>query len=261
MSCKDRERRPPRRVSVCHGAVRPGPAAWMGLRLSLCGFLARRLGVTTARCPRRLAPPSCWMENSQTVVRIRSRVSQMRGRLQTPPLHTFLGPAKHLYAHGTITNPQLACDTGRTHVCHLTEEASGVPRGPQERGLSLRAWFRRRGGGPFRAPLDFCVGATSFFHGRDVRTVFLPRPEFQSLKTPDDQGGKNSRRKSCTLATLDTNWGTAFGSPGEYSWNTGPRSGLRGEARLCAVLKHCSGTQSPEAARIQPSRSWVLPRM
>lgn len=175
MSCKDRERRPPRRVSVCHGAVRPGPAAWMGLRLSLCGFLARRLGVTTARCPRRLAPPSCWMENSQTVVRIRSRVSQMRGRLQTPPLHTFLGPAKHLYAHGTITNPQLACDTGRTHVCHLTEEASGVPRGPQERGLSLRAWFRRRGGLTLSCPSGLLRGSY----------LILPRERRQDRISPE----------------------------------------------------------------------------
>lgn len=38
--------------------------------------------------------------------------------------------------------------------------------------------------------------------------------------------------------------------PGEHSWNTGLRSGvggsaprLGGEARLCAVLKHCSGTR------------------
>lgn len=225
MSCTDRERWPPRRVSVCHGAVRPGPAAWTGLRLSLCVFLARRLGVTTARCLRRLAPPSCWMENSQTIVRIRSRVSQTRGRLQTPPLHTFLGPAKHLYAHGTITNPQLACDAGRTHVCHLTEEASGVPMAPRERGLSLRARFRQ-GGDPL-VPLwtsawelpHSSTGETSgAYFSRDLSSRVL-RPQMTREE-------KISRRKSCTLATLDTHWGTAFGSPGEYSRNTGPRSGV-----------------------------------
>lgn len=142
-------------------------------------------------------PPQCGTGNSQAIVHV-VRTWYKRGVIpRTAPWRT-LPEAGEALAHVT---PALGCPV--TPVCRFPEAASDVPAAPPAAVAEPRGLVPV--GGPFRAPQPLrteggppsCVRSTTpSFRGRYTGTVFLPRPEFQSLQTPDDQGERIPEEKA-----------------------------------------------------------------